>query len=142
MQFNFTHKICPICKENKKVEEYNYYFSKKRNKYRVGNYCKPCAKIDAKPRAIKNYLDNREARLQYCKEYRNNPANQEKLKTLKNKFKKKYVEILQDCYVRELLVSRNKITNEFINENPEIIETKRLQIKIKRKLKNLKDGKE
>jgi hypothetical protein len=39
------------------------------------------------------------------------------------------------------LFTRNKIKKEHLKEIPEIVETKRLQIKIKRKLKNLKNGK-
>lgn len=137
-----THKVCPICKENKEVDKFHSYFSKQRNKYRIGNYCKICSKEQAKPRAKKNYLENKEKRLEYGRNYRANPDNKEKLRTLKAKFKKKYIENLQDCYVRDLLRTRQKIKNEVIDKIPEIIETKRLQIKIKRKLKNLKNGKE
>ena len=60
----------------------------------------------------------------------------------KNKEIKKYREELQDCYVRDLLVTRSKFKHEDLKKVPEIVETKRLQIKIKRKLKKLKNGKE
>ena len=140
--FSFTHKICPICKENKEVKEFAIYFSKSRNKHRISNYCKPCGRKEAKPRAIKNYKDNLELRKQYAKDYRANPEKKEKLKLVSQKFKIKYREELQDCYVRDRLTQENKIPNYVAKELPEIVETKRLQIKIKRKLKNLKNGKE
>lgn len=139
--FSFTHKVCPICKENKKVEEYPTYFSKPRNKHRIGNYCKPCGRKEAKPRAIKNYQENQEKRKHYAKDYRANPDNKEKRRKLEIHFKKKYREELQDCYVRDVLATRYDIPTEVLREIPEIVETKRLQIKIRRKLKNLKNGK-
>ena len=139
--FSFTHKVCPICKENKKVEEYPTYFSKARNKHRIGNYCKPCGRKEAKPRAIKNYHENQEKRKQYAKDYRANPDNKEKRRKLEIHFKKKYREELQDCYVRDVLATRYDIPTEVSRGIPEIVEAKRLQIKIRRKLKNLKNGK-
>lgn len=44
MQFSITYKICPICKIKKSIEEFDKYFSKERKKYRIGNYCKLCAR--------------------------------------------------------------------------------------------------
>ncbi len=140
--FSFTHKVCPVCKENKEIKEFRIYFSKIRNKFRISNYCKPCGRKEAKPRAIQNYKDNSELRKQYAKDYRANPEKKEKLKLVSQKFKIKYREELQDCYVRDRLTQENKIPNYVAKELPEIVETKRLQIKIKRKLKNLKNGKE
>lgn len=139
--FSFSHKVCPICKENKVVNDFPTYFSKARNKYRIGNYCKPCGRKEAKPRAIKNYRENTEWRKQYAKDYRANPENKEKRKKLEIYFKKKYREELQNCYVRDVLANRFNIPTEVLRELPEIVETKRLQIKIRRKLKNLKNGK-
>jgi hypothetical protein len=140
IKFSFTHKVCPICKENKEVAEYPTYFSKARNKHRIGNYCKPCGRNESKPRAIKNYQDNREKKKQYSKNYRANPDNQEKLKKLKKHFKKKYREELKDCYIRDVLSNRCNIPVEVSRQIPEIVETKRLQIKIRRKIKTLKNG--
>ncbi len=139
--FSFTHKVCPVCKENKEVKEFATYFSKCRNKYRISNYCKPCGRKEAKPRATKNYKDNVELRKQYAKDYRANPENKEKRKKLEIYFKKKYREELQDCYVRDVLATRYNIPTQISKELPEIVETKRLQIKIRRKLKILKNGK-
>lgn len=140
-RFSFTHKICPICNENKPVEEYHQYFSKSRNKYRIGNYCKPCARENSKVRVKKYFEENKEARLQYARDYRANPKNDEKRAVLAKKFKTKYREELQDCYVRDRLTQDDKIPNYVSKSIPEIVETKRISIKIERKIKSLKNGK-
>ena len=140
-RFSFTHKVCPICKENKEVKEYHQYFSKSRNKYRIGNYCKPCARINSNIRVKKYFEDNREARLQYAKDYRANPDNNEKRAILAKKFKSKYREELQDCYVRDRLTQEEGVPNWMSRQNEELVEVKRLKIKIKRKIKSLKNGK-
>jgi len=140
-RFSFTHKVCPICNKNKPVEEYHQYFSKSRNKYRIGNYCKPCARENSKVRAKKYFEENKEARLQYARDYRANPKNDEKRAVLAKKFKTKYREELQDCYVRDRLTQVDKIPNYVSKSIPEIVEAKRISIKIKRKIKSLKNGK-
>lgn len=140
-RFSFTHKVCPICKEEKSVEEYHQYFSKSRNKYRIGNYCKPCARANSKVRVAKYFKENKEARLQYAKDYRANPENDEKRAVLAKKFKTKYREELKDCYVRDRLTQEDGIPNWMSRQNEELIEAKRLKIKIKRKIKSLKNGK-
>jgi aminopeptidase N len=134
-------KICPICKENKPLSEYDHYFSKERNKLRPQNYCKVCQVLEKRKRSAAYFQKNKEQRLNYAKQYRKNPENKEKLNVLRQKFKKKYREILKDCYVKDLLKQRGKVTEVHLKELPEIIETKRLQIKIKRKLKEIRDGK-
>lgn len=141
-QLSSTHKVCPICKINKEVTDYHTYFSKARGKHRIGNYCKPCSRKDARIRAIKHYQNNTEKKKQYSKDYRANPDNQEKLKKLKTHFKKKYRQELKDCYIRDVLAQKHDIPVEVSRQIPEIVETKRLQIKIKRQIKHLKHGKE
>lgn len=140
-RFSFTHKVCPICKLKKKVEEYHQYFSKERQKYRIGNYCKICARENSKVRVKIYFEENKEERLQYARNYRANPNNKEKLQKLSQRFKQKYREELQDCYVRDVLNQKDKVPNYVSRELPEIVEAKRLQIKIKRQLKNLQNGK-
>ena len=132
-------KICPKCGKSKPIEAFHSYFSKSRNKRRIGNYCKDCARKESNKRAKAHYRANVEKKKQYGKQYR--ADNKEKIKADRPKYKKAYREKLQDCYVRELLVTRSNISPEFIEENPEIIETKRLQLKLKRKLKSIRDGK-
>lgn len=132
-------KRCPICKIEKDLSEFDQYFSKKRNKYRIGNYCKECRKKVSLIRAKKYYEENSAACKEKAKNYRQ--KNDEKIKVDRPKFKKRQIENLQNCYVKSLLVEKRKIDKEFISENPEIIETARLQIKIKRKLKSIRNGK-
>lgn len=140
--FSFTHKVCPICGKRKPVADYHVYFSKQRNKHRIGNYCKPCARMNSNERAAEYFRTHKDQKLQYARDYRANPKNKEKLQKLSSRFKVKYREELQDCYVRDLLNQRCGIPNYVSKELPEIVEAKRLQIKIKRKIKSLKNGKE
>lgn len=126
-------KLCPICKEEKSIDDYHRYFSKARNKYRVGNYCKPCARTNANERAKKYYQDNKEKVLHY--------QNVER-KEWKIKRDKQHREELSDRYVlvklkQTLKGEKNKVMRKF----PEIIEAKRTQILTSRIIKKLKNGK-
>lgn len=134
-----TTKTCPICKTEKSVEEYHRYFSKSRQKYRIANYCKDCSREVSNKNAKKNYQENKPKKLDYARDYRE--ENKERIKEKRPYYKKKQIEECQNCYVRDLLISKNKIEKDFISENPEILEIKKNQLKIKRKLKNLKNGK-
>ncbi len=128
------NKKCPICEETKTLDNYYKYFSKPRNKYRYSNYCKPCAREDAKPRAKKHFEDNREQKLQYAKDYRK--QNPEKIKKLSAKFTKKYREELQDCYVAEFAAKSLKCSTKEIHENPELLQAYRNNLKLKRQIRN------
>lgn len=126
-------KLCPICKEEKLIEEYHKYFSKDRNKYRIGNYCKPCARINANERAKKYYQDNKDKVLHY--------QNVER-KEWRTKRDKQHREELSDSYVlvklkQTLKGEKNKVMRNF----PEMIQAKRTQILTSRIIKKLKDGK-
>jgi len=44
-----------------------------------------------------------------------------------------------DWYVLKLL-NQSNVSEEFIQTNPEVIQARRLQLKIKRKIKELKNG--
>lgn len=133
------YKKCPICKTEKPVEEYHQYFSKKRQKYRISNYCKTCSREVSKKNALKNYYENKPKKLEYAKKYRE--KNKGRIKEKRPYYKKKQIEECQNCYVRELLISKNKIQKGLTYDKPEILETKRLSLKIKRKIKTLKNGK-
>lgn len=133
-RFVKTHKTCPICKSEKSVDEFHQYFSKPRNKWRLGNYCKPCSRKDAKPRAIKNYQENKEKRKQYAKDYRKN--NPEKIKKLSAYFTKKYRVELKECYVAEFASKSLKCTTKEIHENSELLKAYRNNMKLKRQIRN------
>ena len=135
-------KTCPICKVPKDLSEYDHYWSKERNKYRPQNYCRDCQKEEKKRRSADYFQNHRDERLQYARNYRADPKNKEKRKVLSQRFKVKYRAELKDCYVRDALKQRSGIPNEMSRAMPEIVEAKRLQLKIKRKIKELKNGKE
>lgn len=133
MQFSITYKICPICKIKKSIEEFNKYFSKERKKYRIGNYCKLCARTNANERAKKYYQDHKEKVLHY--------QNVER-KDWKLKRDKRHREELTDRYV---LVKLKQTLKGESNKNmrlfPEMIEAKRTKILTSRITKKLKNGK-
>jgi hypothetical protein len=133
-----TSKICPICRTEKSTEEFHKYFSKQRQKYRLGNYCKLCSNSESLARAKEHYRKNKEKKLLYAKNYRG--ENAEKIKLERPKYKKRQIEELQDCYVRELLVVKSKINADFVDAVSEVKETRRLQIKIKRIIKSKRNG--
>lgn len=139
--FSFTEKLCPKCCQIKPIAEYHVYFSKPRNKHRISNYCKPCGRKDANKRAKVHFENNKEAKLQYAKDYRSAPVNKDKLKAISQRFKAQYRQELKDCYVRDVLRTRNGIPTEISTANPELVEARRLQIKIRRQLNKLKNGK-
>ncbi len=125
-------KICPVCKENKHISHFNSYFSKERNKYRISNYCKPCGRIKANIRAKEDYINNKDKKLKYAKEYRSN--NKDSIRVKKQVFKNGYVKELHDLYIIDLLRSKNGISTKEARENPEIIELKRNLLMLKRKV--------
>ena len=128
------NKKCPICEETKTLDNYYKYFSKPRNKYRYSNYCKPCARENAKPRAKKHYYDNYDEKQEYHKNYRAN--NKDKIKKLSAHFTKKYREELQDCYVAEFAAKSLKCSTKEIHENPELLQAYRNNLKLKRQIRN------
>lgn len=127
-------KKCPICEIEKKVSEFHSYFSKSRNKTRIGNYCKVCAKIESNRRAKEHYQKNKSKKKAYAKKYRK--ENPEKIKKLSSKFTKKYREELQDCYVAEWAAKALKCSTKEIHENTELLEAYRNNMKLKRKIRN------
>lgn len=134
-------KCCPICKESKPLSDYDFYFSKQRNKYRPQNYCKACQPAEKKKRSADYFQKNKKARLQYAKNYRANPANKEKRKKLEKYFKKKYRDELQDCYVADQLSQKLNISVKEIRETCGLIDAYRAKLKLIRKLKQIKSEK-
>ncbi len=128
------NKKCPICEKIKTLDKYYKYFSKPRNKHRYSNYCKPCARINAKPRAKKHFEDNKEQKLQYAKDYRK--QNPEKIKKLSAKFTKKYRVELKECYVAEFAAKSLKCSTKEIHENPELLQAYKNNMQLKRQIRN------
>lgn len=134
-----TSKICPKCKKEKQIGEFYSYFSTKRQRIRINNYCKECSKKVSGMAAKISYTANKDEKLLYAKNYRK--ENKDKIIADRKCFKKRQVSKLQNCYIRELLIKKNRISPDFVEKNPEIIETKRLQLRLKRKLKEVQNGK-
>lgn len=134
-----TSKTCPKCKEVKRVDEFYSYFSTKRQRIMISNYCQECSKEVSGMAAKISYIKNKQEKLFYAKNYRK--ENKDKIIADRKRFKKRQVSELQDCYIRELLIKKNRISPDFVEKNPEIIETKRLQLRLKRKLKEVQNGK-
>lgn len=125
-------KLCPICKIEKPIEDYNRYFSSVRNKYLIGNYCKPCARKESNERSKKYYQDNKEKKLKYEKER----------KEWKLKDAQKHRDALSDRYV--LMQLKQTLKGESSKDMrlfPEMIEAKRMQILTSRIIKKLRNGK-
>lgn len=138
--FSFTHKTCPICKVSRPIYEYDLQFSNKRNKHRLGAYCILCARKEAKKRALTHYKEHKEEKKQYARDFRANQNNKEKIQTESKKYKAKYRENLQDCYLRDKLVTKYGFNRNYLNEHPEIVEMYRVKVKISRTLKSVKDS--
>lgn len=134
-------KKCPVCKQIKQIECFYKYFVKLRRKFRFSNYCKDCAKIKANKRALIHYQANKEEKKKYQRDYRANPKKRDQIKKTSIYFKKKYARELHDVYIRDRLYIDDDISVNESRALPELLETKRLKIKITRKLKELKNGK-
>lgn len=122
-------KVCGKCKVLLLTDNFIYFFEKSRNKWRYASYCKSCQKQNAK----KHYINNQEKCIDTTRKWKlNNKEKCEKyLLDIKNK--------VPDWYVLKLL-NQSNVSEEFIQTNPEVIQARRLQLKIKRKIKELKNG--
>lgn len=127
-------KKCPLCNNEKHIDNFHSYFSKVRNKIRIGNYCKPCAREKAKVRAIEYYKKNKETKKEYAKKYRE--ENKDKIKVLSAHFTKKYREELKECYVAEQAAKNLKCSTKEIHENPELLKAYKNNLLIKRQIRN------
>jgi hypothetical protein len=133
-------KRCPKCGVEKDESEFFNYFSKARKKMRTGNYCKPCKRVDAVPRAKAHFEANKAQKLQYARDYRANPTNTQKLRELRNRFRKQYVEALHPCYVAEQVSRRLELPTAEVKAMPGLLEAYTLHIKLKRDIKKRTDG--
>ena len=122
-------KVCGKCKVLLPTDNFIYFFEKSRNKWRYASYCKSCQKQNAK----KHYINNQKKCIDTTRKWKmNNKEKCEKyLLDIKNK--------VPNWYVLKLL-NQSNVSEEFIQTNPEVIEARRLQLKIKRKIKELKNG--
>lgn len=127
-------KVCPVCKVEKSTDNFHSYFSKERQKIRIGNYCKPCSRSRAKIRAKTYYQENKEERKKYAKKYRK--ENPKKIKKLSAHFTKKYRIELADSYVAEFASKSLGCSTKDIHDNPELLKVYRNNMKLKRIIRN------
>ena len=119
--FRYRCKICCKIYANKNRERYNELS----NNYRFNN------KIKVRENEKKSYIKNREKILI------RNRIRREKNKHIINEKKRLEIKELSDSYLRKLFVGSSKILKS-INAPYEFIKTKRIYLKLKRKLKEIK----
>lgn len=129
-------KICGKCQLYLPTNQFSYFFEKHRNKWRYASYCRSCQKQNARI----HYEANREKYIAMTRIWQqNNDQNKQRRIEIVSRWQKKQRENLTNAYMWKLLNASN-ISKEFANKHPEIIEARRLQLKLKRKLKQLKNG--
>lgn len=133
-----TEKKCPKCKQSKPADDFDIYFSKSRQKFRLQSYCKGCSPAEKRKRSSDYYQKHRKERIAYAKEYSNRTENIEKDRRQKLESKRKRRDRLADSYVRDLMVQKYKFSNQELIEDPELVELYRKTIMIKRLLKQKK----
>lgn len=127
-------KMCCQCKTSQLLNNFSHFFVKQRNKFRVSSHCKSCASLNTR----KYYQDNREKCIASSKLRK--LSNPEHTKKVKKEISERYKNDLHITYVKQCL-RLGKFSDDFIDKNPQVIENKRLQIKLKRKLKQINNGK-
>lgn len=130
-------KRCPDCGIEKELTEYDHYFDKTRNKLRPQAACKKCYPERNRKNASRYYEVNKEREKLQAKAYR--AMNAEKIKADRAKFKKRQIKELQNCYLKSLLITKNNVSKELIEQVPEIIDVKRAALKLKRTIKSIKN---
>lgn len=132
-------KICPKCKVEKSVNDFHKYFSKERQKYRVGNYCKPCSNKDSNIRAKKHYQENREQKIKYAAEYFE--KNYDRQLFLQRKAKARRRKNLELIYIRHLMTQKKKFRMTDLHQNPDLVELYKNRLLFERTLKKIRNGK-
>lgn len=127
-------KICFCCKSNKTLDNYSHFYVKSRNIWRYSSYCKECAASKTKIHSSKNKVALYETRKKWIAKH--SELHKERKKIIADR----YTNECKDFYLINLLV-KSGIYKEVVIENPELLETKKLLLMTKRKLKTLKNGK-
>ena len=96
-----------------------------------------CREYHQKQNAKKHYDTNRQKYIAMNQNWQQN--NRQRQIEFVKKWQKKEIDNLTNAYMCKLLNASN-ISKEFANQYPEVIEARRLQLKLKRKLKQLKNG--
>lgn len=153
-------KICSKCGEEKPISEFR---EDKRVKCRLSPMCKYCfRKRDKEYRELnkeminksyrKFYAQNREKVLAWNKKYvsknreKSNASsiahrkrNKDRYREYDRKRSKKRVQKLEDNYIIDIAARQFDIPQQEIRQNPELIQLKRLEIALKRRIKQIKN---
>jgi hypothetical protein len=143
------NKICKRCEVSKPLDQ---YYSHPRALDGVDTKCKLCAKKYMSDRRKshgdyirdlekKSYIKNKVAKIEGCKKWRK--ENPDKVKQIYRKYRngnrvkinvlnRKYRDNLSDGYISRLLVEKSNHPRTLISN--ELIEVKRIHIKLKRKI--------
>ena len=135
----FKEKTCPLCKVKKSVNEFERYFSKSRNSYRNQSYCKVCSPAEKCRRSMEYYKKKGEKVRSYQRRYR--VEKRELIRPKKRAFNKKYRQEVHPLYAIDQIRQDTGLTASEIRTRPELIEVEIVRIKLKRKLKILKNEK-
>jgi hypothetical protein len=127
-------KMCFQCNLNKTIDNYTHYFVKKRNKWRYSSYCKECACLRTRIYHKKNKVSI------FQKKKEREAKNPELTKIRRKIIADRYTNECKEFYLITLLV-KSGIDKQIVIENPELLQTKKLLLMTKRKLKTLKNGK-
>ncbi len=127
-------KMCFQCNLNKTIDNYTHYFVKERNKWRHSSYCKNCASLRTRIYHKKNKVLVCQKKKEWVKKH------PELNKARKKIIADRYTNECKDFYLINLLV-KSGIDKQIVIENPELLQTKKLLLMTKRKLKSLKNGK-
>lgn len=117
-------KTCTLCKITKSIEDFYQHIRKGRKKIMISSRCKLCAKEVSKT-AQQSLREN----------------DKEKLLERVNESKKKSRETVNISYARGLLICTHKFEGKDLMDNPELVKAYATQLKIKRTLKKIKNGK-
>lgn len=139
-------KICRKCNTTFELNTSNFYFYPNKNVF--SSKCKACQRIDWVEKrqnrikvvtelgynSIHDYrVKNHEGYVHYMRSRNFKP----KSKVWNNKRNKKDIDNLNDRYVKELIVKSKGIKVE--NITPELIEIYRLQVQLKREIRNARE---
>jgi hypothetical protein len=127
-------KMCFQCNLNKTIDNYTHYFVKERNKWRYSSYCKECACLRTRIYHKKNKVSI------FQKKKEREAKNPELTKIRRKIIADRYTNECKEFYLITLLV-KSGIDKQIVIENPELLQTKKLLLMTKRKLKTLKNGK-
>jgi len=137
-------KKCPCCEEVKTTDDFYKHWNKKKEKYKFSSYCKVCQSKKFKEKYREPESGVRKRILDYNVKYRKDKPEKLKEYKIKNKevhkayakkYRTQYRKNLGTGYVVERAKKFFNLNTEQMKANPELLETYKLNLKIKRIIK-------